>query len=133
MQRWRAGGGGLICRDVRNQSQKPRHGFGVFRSDSSLSGYASLNSRNNLCARAFCFDGARARQDIGRRDSGRFPGPGDLHAELLSPVIPSNGARNENQRSCDPICNLRCRGRCTRLSRPMLRSNPSHIVSFFIA
>ena len=66
MQRWRAGGGGLICPGaVRNQSPEATDmALAYSEANSSLSGYCSLNSRNNLCARAFCFSRRAARARI---------------------------------------------------------------------
>src|SRR6267378_8650975 len=61
-----AGGGGLICPGaVCNQSPEATDmALAYSEANSSLSGYCSLNSRNNLCARAFCFSRRAARARI---------------------------------------------------------------------
>src|ERR1700739_3348255 len=67
-------GGGLICPGAaRNQSPEATDiALAYSEANSSLSGYCSLNSRNNLCARAFCFSRragtARKSFSQGRRE-----------------------------------------------------------------
>jgi hypothetical protein len=60
------GGGGLICPGAgRNQSPEATDmALAYSEANSSLSGYCSLNSRNNLCARAFCLSRRAARARI---------------------------------------------------------------------
>ncbi len=59
------GGGGLICPGASNQSPEATDmALAYSEANSSLSGYCSLNSRNNLCARAFCFSRRAARARI---------------------------------------------------------------------
>src|SRR5882672_11119319 len=50
---------------VRNQSPEATDmALAYSEANRSLSGYCSLNSRNNLCARAFCFSRRAARARI---------------------------------------------------------------------
>src|SRR4029077_14069331 len=50
---------------ARNQSPEATDmALAYSEANSSLSGYCSLNSRNNLCARAFCFSRRAARARI---------------------------------------------------------------------
>src|SRR5258706_5959066 len=57
---------GLICPGaVGNQSPEATDmALAYSEANSSLSGYCSLNPRNNLCARAFCFSRRAARARI---------------------------------------------------------------------
>src|SRR5260221_12973814 len=58
------------------QSQSPEAAdmaLAYSEANNSLSGYCSLNSRNNLCARAFCFS---RRAGGGKKNFGERPGEG---------------------------------------------------------
>src|SRR5258706_13820560 len=83
------------------QSQSPEAAdmaLAYSEANNSLSGYCSLNSRNNLCARAFCFSRRAGRGRIifvnGRRERALFAAPGAWSLpRVFSPGISSKRSR----------------------------------------